>query len=55
MNVPEPAIAAKHYYLSPIFDGQVPNRENVKHCMELILANPKWKLSLQLHKLIGVL
>jgi 7-carboxy-7-deazaguanine synthase len=54
-SVPEPAITAKHYYLSPIFNGQVPNRENVMHCMELILANPKWKLSLQLHKLIGVL
>ena|SRR5215471_9271790 len=54
-TVPAPKILAKHYFLSPIFDGYTPNAANVKHCMELILANPKWKLSLQLHKLIGVL
>lgn len=55
MNAPEPAISAKHYYLSPIFNGNTPDRENIKHCLKLCLANPKWKLSLQLHKLIGVL
>jgi len=55
MNVPEPAIRAEYYYLSPMFDGNTPNLENVRHCMALCLANPKWKLSLQLHKLINVL
>jgi 7-carboxy-7-deazaguanine synthase len=54
-SVPEPAIAAKLYYLSPIFDGNTPNADNVKHCMKLILENPKWRMSLQLHKVIGVL
>jgi organic radical activating enzyme len=55
MDVPHPAISAKHYFLSPIFDGFTPNAANVKHCMELALANPQWKISLQLHKIIGVL
>jgi|SRR5215472_8766504 len=55
MSVPEPAVEAQHYYLSPIFDGNTPNEANVKHCLKLILANPKWKLSLQLHKLLRVL
>ena len=55
MSAPEPAITAKDYYISPIFDGNTPNPENVKHCMKLILANPKWKLSLQLHKILKVL
>jgi organic radical activating enzyme len=54
-SVPEPAISAKQYYLSPIFDGYEPNQENLRHCIQLCLTNPKWKLSLQLHKLIGVL
>jgi organic radical activating enzyme len=55
MNVPQPAIQAKYYYLSPIFDGYSPNVENVKHCMKLILENPRWRLSLQTHKLLNVL
>jgi organic radical activating enzyme len=54
-DVPHPSIAAQRYYLSPIFDGNTPNRENVKHCMALCLANPKWRLSLQQHKLLRVL
>jgi organic radical activating enzyme len=53
--VPEPSVAAKHYYLSPIFNGNTPDVANVRHCLELCLQNPQWKLSLQLHKLIGVL
>jgi len=55
LAVPKPAIEARYYYLSPIFDGNTPNRDNVKHCLELCKANPQWRLSLQLHKLIGVL
>jgi len=55
LNVPEPKIEAKHYFLSPIFNGNTMDAANVKHCMALCLKNPKWKLSLQLHKLIGVL
>lgn len=54
-SVPEPSVEAKHYYLSPIFNGNTPDVANVKHCMELCLQNPRWKLSLQLHKLLGVL
>jgi 7-carboxy-7-deazaguanine synthase len=54
-TVPVPAITAKRYFLSPMFDGNVPNIENLKHCVALCLANPKWSLSLQMHKLIRVL
>ena len=55
LSVPEPAIPARFYYLSPIFDGNTPNEANVKHCMRLILENPQWRLSLQMHKLLRVL
>jgi 7-carboxy-7-deazaguanine synthase len=55
MSVPKPAIKAERYYLSPIFDGNTPNVENVKHCIKLIMENPEWSLSLQTHKILRVL
>jgi 7-carboxy-7-deazaguanine synthase len=55
MSVPKPAISAKTYYLSPIFDGLTPNAENIKHCFNLALANPQWRVSVQYHKLLRVL
>lgn len=54
-TTPEPSITAKRYFLSPMFNGNRPDMENVKHCMKLCLENPKWSLSLQMHKLINVL
>jgi len=41
-----------HFYLQPM-DG--PNRfENTKLAVEYVLAHPRWKLSLQTHKLLGI-
>jgi 7-carboxy-7-deazaguanine synthase len=41
-----------HHFIQPI-DG--PNREaNTKASIEYCLANPKWRLSLQTHKIIGL-
>jgi organic radical activating enzyme len=54
-GVPEPKIPAKHHYLSPRFDGDTINQANLQHCIKLCLANPKWNLSLQSHKLLKVL
>ncbi len=53
--IPEPSIKADHYWLSPHSDGFEINTENMKHCIELCLKNPKWKLSLQNHKIWNVL
>ncbi len=53
--VPVPLIPAKRLFLSPMFDGDKPNQENLRHCVKLCLENPQWSLSLQLHKLIRVL
>jgi len=44
-------------YLSPIFSGPANtslNVANINLCVSLILENPKWKLSIQTHKLIGI-
>ncbi len=54
-EVPQPAITADHYYISPHSDGWAINGENVRHCVELCKGNPKWKLSVQQHKIWNVL
>ena len=42
----------KHFYLQPM-DGE--NREeNIKSAVEYCLKHPRWKLSLQTHKLLGI-
>lgn len=45
---------ADNYFLSPIFDGNEINMQNINHCVELIKENPQWRLSLQIHKLIHI-
>lgn len=44
----------RRYLLSPIFNGLQIIPENVDYCIELIKKNPRWALSLQTHKLIGI-
>lgn len=53
--IPQPSINAQFYFLSPHFDGFNANNENVRHCLKLCLENPGWRLSLQLHKILGIL
>jgi 7-carboxy-7-deazaguanine synthase len=54
-GVPQPSLAARYFYLSPHSDGQEINQENLKHCIKLCLENPRWRLSVQQHKLWRVL
>jgi len=54
-SIPQPSIKAEHYWLSPHSDGFTINSENMKHCINLCIENPKWKLSLQNHKLWNIL
>jgi len=53
-GIPHPKVKADHYYLSPEFDGDYPNAENIKHCIELVKKNPEWKLTIQEHKLLKI-
>lgn len=53
--IPEPSIEAIHYWVSPHSDGYEINTENLQHCINLCLENPKWKLSVQDHKLWNIL
>lgn len=54
-EIPNPSIRADHYWISPHSDGFTINVENLKHCIELCKQNPKWKLSIQDHKLWNIL
>ncbi len=45
---------AKKYFVSPIFNGNKLDYENINYCVELIKNNPDWTLSLQIHKLINI-
>lgn len=54
-DIPKPSIVAQHYWISPHSDGWTINGENLKHCIELCKANPKWKLSIQNHKVWSIL
>ncbi|MDR2954243.1 MAG: 7-carboxy-7-deazaguanine synthase QueE [Prevotella sp.] len=55
-QVPDVAIFPKadSYFLSPIFDADKLNMENIEYCVGLIKEHPEWRLSLQTHKLIHI-
>ncbi len=55
-SLPDISVLPKtnRYLLSPIFDEHQIVKENVAYCVELVLKNPRWALSLQTHKLIGI-
>lgn len=42
----------KYFYLSPMDNEQTP--ENMRKCVEYCLDNPKWRLSLQTHKILDI-
>lgn len=47
-------IKADHYYLQPCDTGDAErNRAIAAACIDYIKAHPRWRLSLQTHKLIG--
>jgi 7-carboxy-7-deazaguanine synthase len=54
-DIPQPSVNANHYWVSPHSDGFTINAENLKHCIDLCIKNPQWKLSIQNHKLWNIL
>ena len=46
---------AKYYFLSPIFSKKpMKTKANIDYCVQQIKQNPQWRLSLQIHKWIGI-
>lgn len=54
-SIPEPSVKALHLFVSPHSDGWTINNENLAHCVNLVLKNPMWRLSVQQHKQWNVL
>lgn len=54
-EIDELPIRAVHYLVSPAFraDGR-PDMEAMAWCVDLVKEDPRWRLSLQTHKLVGV-
>lgn len=50
MGIPQPAIEADHYLISPMFDGDQASPRAIRHCIRLVMDNPAWRLTAQHHK-----
>lgn len=50
MGIPQTVVEAKHYLISPAFDGDQLDQKNLSWCIELVKTNPPWRLSVQMHK-----
>lgn len=53
-GIPQPKTRAEHLYLSPQFRGDRLDQENLAWCIKLAKEDPRWKISLQTHKFMGV-
>ena len=42
----------RHFFLQPMDGPEI--AENIRRAVEFCLAHPKWRLSLQTHKLLGL-
>ncbi|MBR4787003.1 MAG: radical SAM protein [Bacteroidales bacterium] len=48
-------ICAEHRFLQPCYnEDSVKYRANMDACVQAVLSNPGWRLSLQVHRLLGV-
>lgn len=53
--IPVPTLDATYHSLSPAFQPDwTVRKEDLDHCVKLCLDHPRWSLSLQLHKLLGL-
>jgi organic radical activating enzyme len=49
-GVPQTVVEAKHYLISPAFDGDRLPRETMDWCLALVRKHPTWRISVQQHK-----
>lgn len=54
-SIPQPSVEADHYFISPHCNGAEMDMDNLAHCIDLVKQYPKWRLSVQQHKLWKVL
>jgi 7-carboxy-7-deazaguanine synthase len=49
--IPLPPVPARHYLLSPAFNGDRLDPEDLEWCIQLVKDNPRWRLSVRQHKI----
>ena len=48
-------IEAKHRFLQPCFcEDEAERQVNMKSCVEAVMQNPGWRLSLQIHRVLNI-
>lgn len=48
-------IATEHRFLQPCYvDDEEQRFINLRQCVDVVLSNPKWRLSLQTHRVLGI-
>lgn len=48
-------IQAKHRFLQPCFcEDETQRKANMKACVEAVMQNPGWQLSLQIHRILNI-
>ena len=48
-------IEARHHFLQPCFcEDEVQRKANMKACVEAVMQNPDWRLSLQIHRILNI-
>ena len=48
-------IKAKHRFLQPCFvDDEAKRKANMQACVEAVKSQPHWRLSLQIHRVLGI-
>ena len=48
-------IEAKHRFLQPCFcEDEVQRKTNMKACVDAVMQNPGWRLSLQIHRVLNI-
>lgn len=52
-GIPRPSAKSDYKLISPAFRGQTLDPLAVEWCQKLVMENPAWRLSLQVHKWIG--
>lgn len=52
--IPQTTIKAEYHLISPAFSGQIVDKETIEWCVGLVKDNPKWRLSIQMHKILAI-
>jgi len=47
-------VNASRWYVSPVYQSNSYNSDSLAYCIQWVKENPRWRLSLQTHKWIGI-